>query len=589
MSSTHLKYIAGVEVPVEILERIFELTITGKPPPLVTLPPELSELPWLLGHVCSLWRNVSRSMSQFWEARICIGKPCHDRPPGRFSTYIRPDNKKAMQALRCAAELLPKGTAYVTVALYAEHSPELFTELISLRSVINALEWTVGNQDRDGDYSDVFPEGWLSQLDRLTWNAENINPEVDFFTDAALLRHLRLASEVPLFLFRNIPWQQLTSLYLATVAEDFNPLTLLYWQQFTLHNPIPDLPSLRELILDSRGEILDIILSWEWPWHQLTSLKIKWRANVQYMDTLLKPISHFKSMRLVILHNYGMDAFTEPQVLFPHLNYSIHNDAAPRVLNALASSTAFRSMYLCNEYLHNLYDVLLNCPSLVDIFFMGIHRSTKQLPSQPIIAPNLKRLKIAYGFHHTWTSTIFPTLLVAPKLTSLKIEVSYGSFPFDLTVDLIERSNAKLAEIRCELEHAAEPEVMHIDPGKLSSIFSLVSTASAVQICGVIFPDTILEQIANNTLLRNVTKLGICALDPDELVTVIQRRVACEEDSGKVTLRKIKLYCGVKYFCPEGDRFDEMLNTIRDDIEIEWRSMMFLTDFQEDDDDIDLD
>ncbi|KAG6809533.1 hypothetical protein H0H92_015899 [Tricholoma furcatifolium] len=117
------------QLPHEIIAEVFRLCLplTAR---TVSFPPtdaQLLHAPWVLGQVCSSWRQLSQSIAELWDT-ITI----------RFDGL---DTKKTLNTLRCASELL------LYVALINVEVPD--SQVIPVLQIkqylahISALDWRV--------------------------------------------------------------------------------------------------------------------------------------------------------------------------------------------------------------------------------------------------------------------------------------------------------------------------------------------------------------------------------------------------------------------------------------------------------------
>src|SRR5688572_27832679 len=92
----------ATEIATELLSIIFRFCIAGP----ILIPPNISEPPWTLTHVCSRWRNVAVDIPELWSrlhfdlgnhnqflSRIECGRTLVQRRTGTYPLAVRNQNQ----------------------------------------------------------------------------------------------------------------------------------------------------------------------------------------------------------------------------------------------------------------------------------------------------------------------------------------------------------------------------------------------------------------------------------------------------------------------------------------------------------------
>ncbi|KAG6835363.1 hypothetical protein H0H93_002151 [Arthromyces matolae] len=297
--------------------------------------------------------------------------------------------------------------------------------------------------------------------------------------------------------------------------------------------------SLRELSLTSNVDLLGLLLNFDFPWHQLTFLKISWRGALDlsslFVDKLRSCISvvrlelesnrHFR-------HVTWEDGSTQP-ILLPSLkSLTVGHNLTPFVIKHFVPSANFHSLELREISLTNFYTIVSQCRHLAQ--FTGIITETA-ISAEPIESLQLSSLDLKLN-----DFTMFPNLLTTPHLTSLTIK-TLEPFPVQMTIDFLGRSRAKLSHLECTAVHPTDSTAVR-PAESLLPLFALLDTCSSVHIRGFVFPQSLLDSIASRSLVPHLKSLSLGGATVDSLLSTINCRLHLEEQSGHIELRDITGY-----------------------------------------------
>ncbi|KAG6835019.1 hypothetical protein H0H93_005558 [Arthromyces matolae] len=529
-------------LPPDILEQIFLLAAVAHTH--VDIPPILSQLPWVLGRVCSLWRRVSQSMPILWRTEIVyFGSKDDLEFDDRFLPEILESRKYySMKALECATELLPP-VAYLRLWASIYCHPLALSPFLPF---VSELRWDVISDPSQDLLLDKLSPCSLSQLRDLTitlplsdasTRSTLLNP--DLFGDTPRLQHLSLSSTTPLFTFHHHAWKNLDSLDIETGRDSISPEIISVWRDcFSLN----DLSSLRSLTITSTTELMVSLLDLQFLWHQLAALKLNWYGlplnfKSHPITNLLPRLTSLVTLALADRKKWGHK--TEVLDNSPLLQFSVSPSLFGDVIHSSKLWGAFSSIHLdLNISLPQLRTILLYCDHLISLTVYIVPNSMPHPQFDDIILSHLTHLDISLESDRMSSTSIH---LFAPNLKRLKIHVSEVAVLVREATDLVVHSGASLSEFACS---AREP--FYLDEasrsGDVRELLSCLSLASSVDLRDVIIPKHVLNAIAEQSLLPHVQSLSFCAEDLEDIRSAITRRLCVEEETGGIDLREVTFY-----------------------------------------------
>ncbi|KAH0583194.1 hypothetical protein H2248_011078 [Termitomyces sp. 'cryptogamus'] len=525
-------------LPTEILENIFcALHSSGS----LELPPVLDHHPWVLGRVCSSWRRLSRSIPDFWKTEICL--------------VLGSTNHSSLKQLR-RAEILPS-VAKIHLSVHEYYSmPLTWRALFPCLSYVHQLDYIPADRRLNHHVMADFPRTALSSLTCLRLNdwhfcsgKEAFNEETvpksyaGLFGPTSQLEDLTLRSDTPALLFSDIPWSQLRSLCLEVKGSS----SLSAWTEIGHQNPFRRMSSLRNLTLDigDAHDYLSIILSFDFPWQQLTSFKV--RQKIPCYDKLLKTLQKCISLIDFELthHDYLPRLVNRTEFDSGVVLSSLETLKLPRVpffiIRALVSAGNLLSVTINSVSLPDFYTVIKKCPRLTDLD-SSIEGSKQSTDAGSVTSPQLTTLSIGIS-----NESPFPTKLITPLLISLSIYCR--SNLFETAAEFLIDSNIQLRKFVCI---ACSSHGGHCFPPSaqfLREVLLRLDYCSQVIIPWPQLPQDVLDEFASRSLLPCVDKLAIAVSSPDAFLTVIQRRLEREAESGLITLRDIRGYISDRIEC----------------------------------------
>ncbi|KAG6848217.1 hypothetical protein H0H93_002245 [Arthromyces matolae] len=567
-----------IHIPPEILCFIFELTTVGAS--IITVPPTLSHPVWVLGHVSSLWRRISRSIPEIWVVHILL------------QMYSTGANTFTLLALRNlfsrVKELLP---ACTRIVLRASHRPSvpkaepiIMGTLDKMAPLIRDLTWDMAVDPT------LFPRGIFSRLENLSIVEHNHNQMLlnlnDCFATSPKLQAFSIASfKIPdLIYFNHIPWSNLRSLCMDTTLHHKQLKSMIHsWHKFGKQNPICGLVSLRELSLKSHAKLFPVLLAIDFPWHQLSFLTIVWYDTPKNLFLLQSPLG-----RSVTLQKFTILCFSNLSTAGQLLPMPEGGDSANPLeslqdlrvgknipfigVQSLILGGNLRTVQVDNGiYLQQFYSVIENCPWLSTFSSMlrpstpiAADDASQEPASNLVLISPLTNLVINFQ-NDDYMSTTFPTRLVAPNLDSLNIRLlgNRGRFPLTFMCDLITRSNAKLSSICCFLRDAVLPDPPYSE--YILQLMDSLSCATSVDMEGIVFPQSVLDLIASRELLPRVRTLNFGASSVDMVLSTIESRIQREAADGNRSLKCITVCIPDTTSMANAERFNKDLGKIEEE------------------------
>ncbi|KAG6849875.1 hypothetical protein H0H93_004093 [Arthromyces matolae] len=422
----------------------------------------------------------------------------------------------------------------------------------------------------------LFPPGSLEGIEQLS-----IMPHMsrivknglrslssDQFGPSPRLQELKVRSLTPEFIYSGIPWSNLRSLMLDSWnGHPITPELDTAWSALAKGIPI-DLRNLRELTLESRFELLDVILTALFPWHQLTSLTIHSEDSFQSCSLLFNPLRQSTNLiKLSITSRRTQDPrqplhYPEHDLItLSYLQNLRFSSAIPfPMIKHIISSGVLCSLNAERISVSDLYFLAQECPRLSNLTAL-ISPSTDHLSSgsSTIIMSSFKHLNITFWLQKKeWSATSFPTLLTTPYLTSLEIYVqACHSVPLHLVTDLISRSHAQLSHFSCRFSYPAS-----VHPSE--SLLPLLNTlryATVVDFSCVVCSQGVLDLLATGSLLPRLKRLVFTTSDLEQSASTIKSRLLYEESQGNVNLKQIVGYIRTDFVEDADDNGDEHSNS----------------------------
>ncbi|KAG6902062.1 hypothetical protein C0995_004908 [Termitomyces sp. Mi166 len=503
-------------------------------------------------------------------SRLSIALAPHKSlPPEILERIFRfdPHSLTSLRDLSYATEILPE-VAYL--GLYVgprvpirELAPYLhFLDRLDLKLSPSAEQATL----------EAFPLESLSRLKSLIISmelpeTEEISHNMSYptlFGESSCLQHLSITSDDPRFLLSSdIPWSQLLSLCIRHLFSDsIHPSWLLLGRR----DPFQQLTCLKGLVLYLSTAIFRVVLYYGFPWHRLEELFLylpeldEAEDIILMMETLRKCISltHFLFSSSIKLPS---DLINHPQdpIALPSLEtLELESNVPLCMIKSIVSSGSLRSLVLGQASLQDFYIIIRQCPRLTELVSHLAKSAVVSAEGDTVILPHLTTFVFS---HHA--SLSFPTLVVAPRLTSLTLCAKGGSLPIDLTVALLLQSNMQLDEFKCMF---ADRTAQYPSADSLRELLNLINSCSVVAIYTAVLPEGILNEIASGSLFPKARTLNFAASSPELILATIRHRLEQERESGYVRLREIIGHAPRETFDASG----EHLKTNVKDLEMEF-------------------
>ncbi|KAG6908982.1 hypothetical protein DXG01_002471 [Tephrocybe rancida] len=248
-------------LPEELLREVFLDLIPGGESKTITMPPDVSEIPWMLGHVCSSWRRVSRSMPELWAPiAVAIG-----------------DFDSGSEGLGIAS--IHTSSFPVLFVDTADFLPMFEKIIIPYPGLIPELLWAMSDDEALGQLRNQIRSLPSGSFDRFTfchlkldviryWRLPNVC--LDLFSGILNMKRLSLHSDrLNTILNLDVPWHQLTHLKLCIDPNLSGP------QYVPPHimTHADCMPMLTKLYIGPCSPII-FTPSLPIPWSQLTSLVV---------------------------------------------------------------------------------------------------------------------------------------------------------------------------------------------------------------------------------------------------------------------------------------------------------------------------
>ncbi|KAG6872963.1 hypothetical protein C0995_004717 [Termitomyces sp. Mi166 len=517
-------------LPPEILERIFCFILHNLSS--VYVPVNLTQYQWVLGRVCSSWRRISRSIPNLWYTFITLGRKVDKKDPNYDVALLRD--------LRYATEILPE-VAYLALSVY-EGTRVPIGGLAPYLHRLDKLYWSVSSSPEQAAL-EAFPLESLSRLKNLEIRMDSVDTQVishtmsypALFGESARLQYLDFASNNPNFLISsNIPWSQLLYLHISHLYPDEHPSWLLLGRR----DPFRQLTCLKELVLDLNTAILRVVLHYGFPWHRLEKLSLHcpWSYEAEDIIPVIETLRKCSSLTYLYLDSPAKSSnlinYPQKLIALPSLEELRLEMYAPLCVIDSIVSCSFRFLELGETTLEDFYAIIRRCPRLTELYCGLTDDAEVSFRADPIVLPHLTKFSSS-----PWDASLsFPTLLIAPRLTSLKLCPERGSLPIDLIVAFLLQSNMQLYEFVCKFK---DDTVRYPSADSLRKLLTLLNSCSHVYIRPVNFPEAILDEIGSGSLFPRARSLTFDAFSPKLIVATIRRRLEQERESCRVRLSAI--------------------------------------------------
>ncbi|KAG6810677.1 hypothetical protein H0H92_010763 [Tricholoma furcatifolium] len=510
-------------LPLEVLEQIFRALFPNGRNDGIDIPAFVSESPWLLGQVCSMWRRLSRSMPDLWAANHVTFSLPFEEGLEVDDADISAITEYAMNLLKQAVQMdIPEVSQLcLSVIDRRNFTPRGWIPYLSHVSDLNWVVYETLGLTRPGE---------LSLLRRLTLSTNascHVPPDIGVFGSSSLLQELTIQSDIPHFLFYQIPWSQLRVLSLSVSSGALTDETRSAWLQIQRLNPFRLMSSLQTLSLDLIEELYHIVLSFGFPWHQLSSLSIQGTWRVCHFHATMEALQKCTSLiTLEILHSRTHDplsrfsgAVYKPTTVFPLKSLTLDGGLpfdmvlSISTAGALVTSLDLRSVPL---NLCQFYAIIEHFPRIRTLL-SEIVEDGPLIPrrDENIILSELIDLSLTVR-----DGTTFPSLLVVPALISFMID---GPKVLDQFLHLAHHSKFDLRRFTW-FRDAAE-NVHHPSTKDFKDLLIVLRNCFEILLHSVI-PDSqeIIDEIASGQLLPQVNSLDICMPNFNTYYNAVQRR-----------------------------------------------------------------
>ncbi|KAG6915799.1 hypothetical protein DXG01_009800 [Tephrocybe rancida] len=519
-------------LPTEILREIF-LYLIHTPfrllfPEYATLmrPSQASDMPWVLGRVCSLWRQISRAMPELW---------------GAFKITYPSSDLSFRCALRAREVLPPVALLSIAPKLYYHDHLALgldFTaNVVPHLGVFDELMWTRVITSVTGFHS-LIPLHSLSNLISLTLYLERTEEEIPFTTRGTValfgqlprLTKLHLKSVTPEVFRWDIPWGQLECL-------DFSEARMTAFVGSETPSPSVSMPQLQALSLDLNMIASRLLLTTDIPWQNLTKMTLN-RIDEAIVRDVCEILLKTHMLKALTLDFQYQAAILQCK---PPIPDSLTSFSVLQVPNGLLDSFS-RAGRL--TFLHispssplysagTLYNVLKQCPCLEHLQCNPGSGQLSPGATQNLFLPYLHRLdldRLDDGQDWMFTS------LTAPRLAWLKIEATDQFKTFAPITQFLLREGTVLTlwffEVPLLPGHFAE------DREGLAAHLVPLHRATTVISSYTNFDEHILRRIATQEFLPRVETMILGSSSLDAFVTMLEDRLPREQALGAVTLKE---------------------------------------------------
>lgn len=204
-----------LRLPPELLLEIFFILSNEQ----VSIPPVLTQIPWVLGRVCSLWRSISRNDARLWGCpQVEWGSELPFCKIERAFSILPP-------AVRLSVKVMERG---------ASNSHTDFKLLIPYLHRCRILDFFAGINSFRDFWSASIPQNSFTDLYELSLRIYDVTREqriasatkwesmAGLLHTANQLRSVSLSSELswsPILFWMGIRWNQLTHLYVQGMSD----------------------------------------------------------------------------------------------------------------------------------------------------------------------------------------------------------------------------------------------------------------------------------------------------------------------------------------------------------------------------------
>ncbi|KAG6829401.1 hypothetical protein H0H92_004603, partial [Tricholoma furcatifolium] len=426
--------------------------------------------------------------------------------PEVWGTVSFADLFSGLDRLRCVIEIVPD-VCRVTVEA-SEYDYDRFevpaTIWIPFLLRADELHWDSPHSNRR-EFMETLPAGTLSRIQtlRVALNP-NITSYPNLFGVQPRLTDLTFNSNSPDFLLlSNIPWSQLQSFCL----EIDNDGHLSRWIEFG--RLIPPMSSLRSLRLSLTAELFPKILTFNFPWQQLSSLTVaaykhSQSASTQVMQIVQKCISlvhlEFRNVCETISPDDEINSFADCTATSLKVDY-----IPPSMIMPLTASGQLISLKIESPINLTYFSrVVRRAPCIRNIdCILEKHNFTSM--GADIFLQSLTSLKLKVP-----DAASFPRI-VAPGLLSLQIVTERGSdlFITGAMVDFFKESNFKLETFDYRSNALGLDDLDDGTPYLEHDLFSAFDSCIVLCIRHVEFPTEFFHQIATGQRFPHVRDLAL--------------------------------------------------------------------------------
>ncbi|KAG5644141.1 hypothetical protein DXG03_009088 [Asterophora parasitica] len=475
------------ELPTELLVDIFSLA-SGTIRKLY-YPPNLdSDMPWVLGRVCSRWRQISRSEPCLWGKFVCVRQESSltGKVTPRFglTPTILPEHVFFRFIFITRGNTLTDGVRLAITAL-CEHRFLRRIQSLDLHITI-----------------ETYNEMW-----RL------VRPE-----DFELLQTLKL---------------------FVQDREEYREPQLVIDEAFEVHqwwkdsSPFCSAFNLRKLKIGASASWIATYLSAQFPWNQITILRCHHiQGDTAEKLDLLQKCSSLQAIEMSFDRDATTTEITGDFKLSQHLRYFVIHDSFPLALvHALTTSRVWDhiltlALYNCDlPDNHDLYTILKKCPLLTNLYLHQDASPPTQNIYDQLFLPRLSRIHTSDNV----ASWLFARLLV-PALEHLCIYD--GTRCFTAARDMVVTS-------RCVITSFI---LSSLGEGHVDGMLELLEATPGLTSLHItaILPLKVVDGITCGTALPHLTSL-VCFMDlPRQVKDMVKGRLEWEVTTrGRVDLRDI--------------------------------------------------
>ncbi|KAG6914061.1 hypothetical protein DXG01_002697 [Tephrocybe rancida] len=355
---------------------------------------------------------------------------------------------------------------------------------------------------------------------------------VKLFGEASRLEELELWSDSPTPLLYDIPWQNLTKFTLHRTENPSHETELSVWARVGDTLSFRPNARLHTIFLDIKGDVLPIVLSYAFPWHQLISCHLNCYSRDHFPE-ILNALENCAALDFLNLHVH--DGKTLPGLAPSGLQ-------SPKRL--ILPGELPTSLMRCPTFWKNIRELYITLTPIGHEEFAEVARQCLYIEILSCYVSG--REAVPLGFNrvelrhlHKLSLTLEDErvfdLITTPLLTQLTVHAQ-RFLDFVPISEYILRSQPNIRHFMYLLSQPGWQDHPIGIPRPLHSIASSGSFFAR----RIVLPGDVLDGIASMLLLPAVDTLVVSTSTLDDFYSMVKRRLETEAARGKVRLRVIK-------------------------------------------------